>query len=132
MHIDSCELCAAQHQPCDNTYMACGGCCGTPWHKILGLGINTFHTCTELKTYFKEKNSCSVELAEPTQEEIDNDDTDESTVVASGGLTMVVEDAEQPKVIDEGILNEGCKTNVTKLECTRIPLSLKFECDDCG
>lgn len=128
MNIDSCRECAAQHKPCDDTYMACGGCCGTPWHTILGLGVSTYHTCDQIKGYFKEKNKCELEMRTPTQEEVDNP---QSAVVASGGISATIEDAEQPKVIETGILRENCTVGVTKLACKKIPLSIKFECDDC-
>jgi hypothetical protein len=96
----------------------------------LGLSINTHHTCDEIKDYYRTKNSATVECIEPTQEEIDNDD-DENTVVDSG-VTMVVDDGPEPDVIDFGILYDECKTDVTKLACKKIPFALKFECDDCG
>jgi hypothetical protein len=128
LHVESCEKCAAQHKPCNNTYMACGGCCGTPWHAILGLGVNTYHTCDEIKHYFKEKNQCTLDMKDPTAI---TDDNAQSTVVDSGGFKVGVQNGSQPSVIDSGIIREGCNTSVTKLECKKIPFTLKFECDDC-
>merc|ERR1712232_657868 len=63
-HVKQCEQCADLHRPCEDQYMACGGCCGTPWHKMLGFDINTHHTCPEIKQFFKIRNSGVMECEE--------------------------------------------------------------------
>jgi hypothetical protein len=120
MHnIELCEKCSKYHQPCSNTHMACGGCCGTPWHSQLGLNINVEHTCEDIQAIFLATNSYT---AECEFEEVDDDSE-------AGEITF--EDETPLKHWLDEVITAKCTSDINQVVCQKSPLKVKFECDDC-
>lgn len=118
-NVEICGDCSKFHQPCNDTYMACGGCCGTPWHSLLGININTEHSCDEIKELFLKVNSVTQEC----EEEAEDDQT------PRGRPSFV--DKAPGKFWKSEVITAECKAGIREVSCAQAPLKVKFECDDC-
>jgi len=119
MHIDECNKCAAMHQPCNDEFTACKGCCGTPWHSDgVPLLVPDSHSCDALKAYYLHRNSLNLTCGNDTDPNI-------------GPLTMHVENR-SGAIYRSGILKSTCASVTKEQQCATTPTKLEFQCDACN
>jgi hypothetical protein len=118
LHLDTCEQCAKAHVPCNNTFMACAGCCEDG--STIALRE---HDCNDVKDYFRWQNTCPLKLMTASLEE----EPDTSAV-----LRPVIEDHSPAKVLEEGTVNTNCSVAVQEFKCPKIPAIVEFDCMQCN
>jgi len=118
LHLETCEKCGNSHDPCNNTFTACAGCCQTGNDIALRE-----HNCDDVKDYFRWKNVCPLKLMEADLEEEPD---------KSAALNPVIKNHTAGKVLAEGRLNTSCKVEVQEFDCPKIPAIVEFDCMQCN
>jgi len=118
LHMQTCEQCGKAHVPCNNTFMACAGCCQSGSDIALRE-----HDCDDVKDYFRWQNTCPVKLISANLEE--EPDT-------SAKLQPVIVDHSPAKVLAKGTLNTSCSVDVQEFKCPKIPAIVEFDCMQCN
>jgi hypothetical protein len=118
LHMDTCEQCGKAHVPCNNTFMACAGCCQPD--STIALRE---HDCDDVKDYFRWQNECPLKLMTADLEE----EPDTSAI-----LQPVIVEHSPAKVLAEGNLTTSCSVTVQNFKCPKIPAIVEFDCMQCN